>query len=84
MGWSPPDAGGPVEGGFVGGRACVAQGVVPRDDLRRFDELIASWPVQAVFLQPYVAVACLAYSRVVRDFDDGPAAGAPGSSWSHV
>lgn len=50
----------------------VVQEVGPRDDLRHFNELIASWPVQVACLLLYVAVACLAYSRVVRDFDDGP------------
>lgn len=33
---------------------------------------MASWPVQVAFLLLYVAVAFLAYSRVMRDFDDGP------------
>lgn len=53
-------------------RLWALTGVAPRDDLRHFNELMASWPVQVTFLLLYVAVAGLAYSRVMRDFDDGP------------
>lgn len=44
-----------------------------RDDLRQFNELIASWPVQLAVLALYAALAVLVFTRVARDFEDGPA-----------
>ena len=42
-----------------------------RDDLRHFNELLASWPVRLAVLLLFVGLAVLAFTRVKRDFDDG-------------
>jgi membrane protein implicated in regulation of membrane protease activity len=39
---------------------------------RALRDLLTSWPAQAVFAALYVGLAVLAYSRVARDWDDGP------------
>lgn len=51
----------------------LVQAVTERDDLRHFNELMASWPVQVAFVVLYAGVAYLAFTRVLRAFDDGPA-----------
>ena len=40
---------------------------------RALRDLLTSWPAQAAFTALYVGLAVLAYSRVARDWDDGPA-----------
>ena len=42
-----------------------------RDDLRHFNELLASWPVRLAALLLFAGIAVLAFTRVARDFDDG-------------
>ncbi len=51
----------------------MVQAVTERDDLRHFNEFMASWPVQVAFIVLYAGVAYLAFTRVLRDFGDGPA-----------
>ncbi len=42
-----------------------------RDDLRHFNELLASWPMRLAVLLLFAGIAVLAFTRVSRDFDDG-------------
>ena len=57
--------------GDVGGSTwCFMLGATERDDLRHFNELLGSWPVQLALLALYAGVALLAFTRVARDFDD--------------
>ena len=42
-----------------------------RDDLKHFNELLASWPVRLVALLLFAGLAVLAFTRVSRDFEDG-------------
>ncbi len=35
-------------------------------------DLLTSWPAQAIFLAFYAGIAILAFTRVARDWEDGP------------
>lgn len=43
-----------------------------RDDLRHFNELISSWPVQLLVLGLYLGLVVLAFTRGARDWEAGP------------
>jgi membrane protein implicated in regulation of membrane protease activity len=50
----------------------VLAGDANSEAARWLRDFVTSWPVQAIVLALYVGLAVLAFTRVARDWDDGP------------